>query len=335
MLSLVVYFNRNNHKANQKFLSHMSVILSNLIDDIEIIFIVQDDSFDLVNKICELESLSLRTKIIFCTKVFSFNQQLNYLIKQVNTKYVWILNHDTKYLIDDFLNVLKVVKEKDIDLIEMKFKLSGNIKWNPKERIIIEPLTEIDVVKEKKIIAYTFPFVFNKVFSKKQMLKVLNSNLLSIYKDSSSILSTEFLYVFMLNIKSYVWLPNNIVNINIHESDIPNYTYAISEWENICSIYRINDRYLSEIKYAKVYYLQIILTSFYGNSKSKISFNHNNKIKNWLIKYHDKLLKIKKDELQNFDIDNKYMLNKNNENILLRTIQPVNKWNKIFSLLEK
>lgn len=334
MISLITYFNKNNMKTINKFLLTMSLIEIKDEEKIELIFVVQNNASNIINEIQKFYKTNnvFKIKIIYCVKTLSLNQQLNFAIKQISNKYLWILNPNIKYENKDLKNLVTILKKEEIDIIEMKPKFGGIIKWSPTERTIIKPYTAINLSKENKIIAYTFPFLLNKVFSKKIIQKIFESNLLNTHMDSSTNLSIELLYFAFLYAKTYLWMPNSNVLINIDEENILNYKYTIQEWNHLESIYQKESKYIQEIKYAKIYYLQLFLAGIYSVRNTNF-FNKDYKILQK--KYYEKLLKIKKEEFENFDIDNKYMLSKNNENVLLKEIQPINKWNKIFLMLEK
>lgn len=333
MITFIVEFCEDSFKKTKSFLLNLSDIVEE-IKDAEVIFITKSD------KMCPIDEIVIpfmnsnpliKTKIIYSSKTLSLNKQIKYSTKISSTDYVWFINPLVKYNKTMVLNVVNILRRKEIDLVEIRPELCGLIKWEPKSRHDLKPSTRLKIDENEKIVAYAFPFIQNKVFSKKSVMNVLENNKIINNIDISSSLSIEFLYLFLLEAKTYAWISNGIVPINISEGNIPYYKHLFDEWSRVQKKYLEENRLISELKYAEAYHLLIIISSLYGIKSINSIFNESQVFKK---KYHAKLMKLWQSDMEFFDIENKYMVNKNNENILLRHVQPINKWSKLLANLE-
>lgn len=332
MVTCIIDLKEIGNKKLNKFLSNLSDFLSSFKDS-EVIFVVKSDNNKVINQISSFidNNDDVEVKIIYSSKTLSTNKQLKFASILSTKNYVWLLDPNVEYNKSLSKNICKTLKNNDIDLIEIKPKFNGWIKWDPRTRHNLKPSIKLSLSENEKIVAYTFPFLQNKIFTKKILSSIFHSKKLNDSFDVSTNLTIEFLYLYLLKIKTYVWIQNISVTINILQDEIPYFKHIFEEWNRIDEVYYAEEKYISEIKYAKVYYLFLIITSFYGVKNINTIFKDGNIYKQ---KYFEKLLKLWNTEFNFFETENKYMINKNEENQLLNNIPPINKWNKLLSFLE-
>lgn len=332
MVSLVVEFNKKNIKNANKFLNSIPVLVPNL-KEVEIIFVIADNAKDILKLVDNfVKNHPVKFRIIYCAKTLSLNQQIRFVLKQVSKQYLWFLDPLTKYDNDKMSKVLDVLEKEQPDVVEIKPTFNGIVKWNPQYRLWLDPFKKYDLNENPKIISYTFPFILNKVLNKKILDEVFKSKIMSLKTDSSSNLSSEFVYLALLNAKTYLWIKDETILINFNEENIPSYNYVFNEWKRICAIYEAKQLYLDEIIYARTYYLLIILTGLYGSKKMHLIFKDPQLI---CKKYYEKLTKLGQNKMQQFVSQNPYMQGENPEIMLLKATQPIKKWNKIFAQLQE
>lgn len=334
MFSLIIEFNKKNIKNASKFLNSITMSAPKLVNQ-EIIFLIADNAREVLKLIDNfaLNNKNLKFKIIYSTKALSLNQQIYFILQQVSKQYLWFLDPLSKFENDNKIeSVLKVLDSDQPDIVEIKPVFNGITKWTPQYRLWLDPLKKYDLNNNPKIIAYTFPFLLNKILNRKVLDDIFKLKLMSNLKnDSSSNLSSEILYLALLNAKTYLWIKDETIFINLNEANVPSYNYVLNEWRRILAAYEKKNIYLDEIEYARAYYLLVVLTGLYGNKKMHLIFKDPQLIcKN----YYEKLTKLGQNKMQKFVSKNPYMQADNPEINLLKSIQPVGKWNKIFGKLE-
>lgn len=330
MISLLIIF--NNKEPHKKFFQSLEEQIKKQ-KKIEFIFIVNNKQ-NLINKIQEFQSKYIDTnfKIISSSKTLSFNQQLVLAMRLITKKYFMVLESTSVFNGDVLIELGKVTQSHDVDIIETQIEFRGRIKWQPSKRMNIKPSSILKISEWNGIVAYMLPFIQNKIFSTKLMKKVLNDFSLNIISDSSNLFSIEVLYLFMLKANTYVYLENVSQILDINENNIINYKNLFKEWDKVIATYFQKQKYLSEIRYAYLYHIQLIVPGIYASENLLDFFITKDNV--LLNNYYKKIEKIRQDKkFLNFEITNNYMLYANNETNLLKEITPISKWKKIFSLL--
>ena len=336
MFSIIVFLGRYKNEAiAKKFFNK----LSNLIQqqkNIEIIFIVEGKEEFLLNIIQNFQekNLDVFVKFIYISKRISFDKIMLNINKLITNDYFFIL--DNSITMDNkSLNTLsRILKNNELDILEFRPEFSKILKWKPIDRLEQNKINKkLEINKNESIIAFTFPFIYNKVISSDLLDKTLKMNVIENNNDSS-IFFSSLIYLLFLEASKYFYLPETLSNIEIIEEDIPNFNKLIQQWNSIQSIFKEKNKFVKEINYAKFFYLKVIICSLLSNN----SILNLIKAKNNLIqkKYCDKLKQIKKDEFLHFELENSYMIMNNSKEVqLLKTFYPISKWNKIFKELEK
>lgn len=337
MISLIILFDKDKKTfSTKKFFSKL-LSLINKENGIEIIFIIEND-YELIDYIQELENDNPNAiiKFVFASKKTTFNKIIEKARKLITNEYFLIINQNSEIL-PDFFNVIhKIIKTNNPEIIEFKPSLSKLVKWNPQNRVDEDKNNKLlDINENKEIVSYSFPFIFNKVFSTSLLNKVINKHLIKTDGDNSNILFTYLTYLMFLNAKTYWYFPKQLVVFDVIESNFQNYNSVLSQWDIIEERFQVEDKFIDEISYAKYYFLKIIICSLYLSNTTKMQklrmkSNLNQK------KYQEKLNQILANEFKDFELKNKYMiLNKNSKEVsLIKKNHAIAKWPKLIKELE-
>ncbi|MDJ1648983.1 hypothetical protein [Mycoplasma phocimorsus] len=334
-LSIIsIIFNNDKNININKFIDGFSVQED---QDFELILVFQKVTKKLMNKLKKVPNkLKDKIKFIFNYKSISYEQCVFQGMEKAMGRYISIINTDNK--IKDYLvKRLNEINQEDVQIVEYKPRLVGNVKWKP-----IKRLEENKIYDQSNIefIAKSFPFLFNKIFKKDLVEKVLEIKNLELRVNSK--LSINILYYLLLNTNTYKYIDQRITREYIAKKfSAFSKTYNKS-WINLCKyIHENNINAKEELFYARIYFEALLLPGLlFGNSHwfskiyKKLSL-HSNKPSELNIKaISDKINKIyesKKDPVS----ANKY-INQNNleAQTLLKPIE-LSSWNKILSNFEE
>lgn len=340
MFSVIILFNELRKEIIiKKFFSKLSSSLRNQ-KEIEVIFIVEND-YKLINYIQNFQNANPNciVKFIFSNRENSLNKILEQVNKLVTNDYLFFLTSPSKIVPGFFNTITKIIDSNSPDIIEFKPSLNNFIKWNPKDRLTTNKYNvNLRIKEHPEIIAFSYPFIFNKIISTSLLNTVLKFFSTDTMYDTSNILFTYLVYLLFLKANKYYYLPNQLISIDIEEKHILNYNSILSQWDVIQEKYSIENKYLEEISYAKLFYLKIILCSLYLQNKTNIKEKlKSKKYTSNLIqqKYQEKLDQITYSEFKDFHLKNKYMLLPNSiEANILKQNYPISKWNKLLKELE-
>lgn len=342
MFTIIVFLIEEKNKLQEKKVFSR---LSSLIEKqkkIELIFVVDDKSYSWISLVENFQNKNpnLIVKLVFSSKKISFNNLLENATKLITNDYV-LFFHPSSSFEDDFLeSVSRVInKNPNLDIIEFKTKISGILKWKANNRLTKNKVDKLLKISENpEVIAFSFPFIYNKAVSTNLLVKSIKNFWKEFNEDFSTLLFSRFIYLIFLNAKNYYYDSKLLVELNISDELIPNYKNVINCWILIEDIFIQENKFVEEIRYAKLFYLKIILCSLYsmqGMIKvKKIINNHKNNLLQK--KYYEKLSKIEDQEFKHFVIKNKYMLQKQNlvEINLLKQHHPISKWSKLIKELK-
>ena len=340
MFSIIILFSEVKKETSiKKFFSKLSSSLRNQ-KEIEIIFVVEND-YNLINYIQDFQNKNNNciVKFIFSNRENSLNMILEQANKLITNDYLFFLSYPSRIVPGFFNTITKIIEFNTPDIIEFKPSLLNSIKWNPKDRLKSEKYnTTLRIKENPEIIAFTYPFIFNKVISTNLLNTTLKSFLTDTMYDASNILFTYLVYLLFLKANKYYYLPNQLLSIEIEEKHILNYNSILSQWEIIQNKYVSENKYLEEVSYAKFFYLKVILCSLYSQNKSNIKDKITNKkhVSNLSQKkYQEKLDHIIYSEFKDFHLKNKYMLISELKEVnILKHNYPMSKWNKLLKELE-
>ncbi len=330
MVSLITPIYSN--KIHKNFFSS---ILEQTDKNFQIIIFTNNISIDLTNCMKEIEAFnSIKMQVIFTTKRLGFNEVIIRGIKLSTGSHAIIANSSESYLnsfVGDLNNIIE--KHKDVDILEFKASIKGFERWIPLERCDLKQDYSFNILEYPKIVVYAQPFISNKIF--KVSLALFASKQMS-YIETKTHLTIAFLYMMLLEAKTYVYVNKIFANIIIEESDIPNYMFFYKEWKKIRQKYEIEKRLLQEIEYAQMFYIEIIIPMLYSSNKlTKVIFIYSNSNKVLQTKIYDKNKNIREQEASSFISTNKYMLLNLLETEYLSKSHPPNEWPKMLKLFKE
>ncbi|WP_027120975.1 glycosyltransferase family 2 protein [Mycoplasma leonicaptivi] len=304
------YLNSLQQQTNQDF--EIILVVSNKTD--------QKNIFKLIDKYFAF--FGQRLVIIYNTKNYSFQYNLLSAFKIAKYPFVTVLNSDTT-LKDTYIDkMIESAYKYNVDVLEFKPRLIGSISWKPKARLIDKQV--INLENNALPYAYSFPFIFNKIF-KKNLIKKISKYKQKIINDSKICL--ELNYQLLFEAKTYLYL-----DFRIHReyfgSDVVLNTKTINEtFDNLLNQLDMQNRKLyEEVRYAKLYFVKLILTAFlkettfrykklYPNSKEEIKEKRSNLL---LEKHNIYLYKLDEEyKKNNYYTSNTYLLQNNPEVLLL------------------
>ncbi|WLP85855.1 glycosyltransferase [Mycoplasma seminis] len=269
------------------------------------------------------EFFGSRLIVISNSKDNSYQHNLVSAFRIVKGEYVTVINSDTsikRYFIGD---MIEHAQRWNVDVLEFKPRLIGTVRFRPKERGEFDKV--VDLSKEPKIFAYTYPFVFNKIYKKSLVKKVMK------YKpqvSNDTLMCIELNYILLMEAKKYKYLDFRIIREFISSNTWFNTKVSLESFHAIeAKAQHMNLKIQEELKYAKYYYVKLLLTGFL--SETYFVYRHFSKTdkeqleekrSELLIKKHDEFLnKIENSpEFQLFLTTNMYMMIDSPETRMLR-----------------
>lgn len=339
MFSIIVFLNELNKEENPK--KFISSIFSSIKKqkNTELIFVINKKDIDTIDLIQSFEKKekSAIVKYMYTSREMSFNKYIQNINNIITNDNFFILSYPS--MLDEKVieKLSKIVSTYNPDVIEFKPSFSGLMNWKPSNRLTNDKCNKLlKIEAHPEIVAYSYPFIYNKVFSTNVLNKTIK-RLKFIDESISNIFFTSFIYSLLINSETYFYIPNDFYDFNISTNNIPNYKDVFLQWKTIIDIYNVDKKYYEEINYAKYYYLKIILCSLYvSHDKFFISkLKHKNENTILQKKYFDVLNQVLDKEYNHFGNNNKYMmLSSKNEANILKENYPISKWSKLVKELE-
>ncbi|MFV8467493.1 glycosyltransferase [Mycoplasma sp. 46852] len=285
------------------------------------------------------EFFGSRLVLITNSKDNSYQHNLVSAFRIVKGDYVTVINSDSsikRYFIGD---MIEHAQRFNVDVLEFKPRLVGTVRFKPKERGEFDKV--LDISKNPNVIAYTYPFIFNKIFKKSLVKKVTK------YKpkvSNDTLMCLEVNYLLMMEAKKYKYLDFRIIREFISSDTWFNTKTALDAFRVIEeNSKRMNLKIQEELKYAKYYFIKLLLTGFL--SETYFVYRHfskndkeqlEEKRSKILIQKHDEILEKIEDsnDFQTFLTTNMYMLVDNTETSMLRESYAKLIKNKILDNLE-
>ncbi|MGY6172197.1 glycosyltransferase [Candidatus Mycoplasma pogonae] len=226
---------------------------------------------------------------------------------------------------------LHYAEKYPVDLIETRPRFKGFFKWTPRARV--QPEKIIDLANNKEIVAFSFPFIFNK-FIKSEVFESLAAS-----KNRLALTSTknwiELVYEIFIYTKTYCYINDVLINDWNEGLSSFNSSSFIKQWRNIQANNLLSEKFLDEIQYAKMYFFEIFLSAMIGSAKKshlKNLLNFENSFKKHSQKLNSHIEKLRKEEFFEIEKTNKYFYNLTTENQFLSKFLPPAKWHKITDL---
>ncbi|MCS4537085.1 MULTISPECIES: glycosyltransferase [unclassified Mycoplasma] len=251
-----------------KELEYISDVLRNQNNqDFEVIFVVSKANKKMYSVIeSVVEFFGSRVKVVFNQKRKSIQSDIITALHLVKNQYVYVLSPDSVIK----KNFVRILTNKLIDnqpqILEFRPNLTGSIKWHPQPRINTNTL--INKKESQEFVAYAFPFIFNKVFKKSFIEQFINYR---VKEMNDTKFATELLYVLLVNASSYMYWNVSPVKEHISSSTWLAPNNFLTQFKIIENFITTNNLdLLSEITYAKLYFLQIVLLGFLNSREFSV-----------------------------------------------------------------
>ncbi|WP_324673263.1 glycosyltransferase [Mycoplasma sp. 888] len=264
-----------------------------------------------------------RLIMIFNTKSTSYQHNLISAFRVAKGKFITVLNSDSTFKDSYVENILEQAQRWNVDVLEFKPKLIGSVRFKPKERTEMSQM--FDLTKNSLPLAYSFPFIFDKVF-KKSLIKKFIKYRPQISNDS--IMCIEVTYTLLMNAKKYKYLDYRVKRDFISSDIWLNTQNYVKSFDIIKQIAKNQNLKINEeLEYAKYYFLKLLLSGFLkANYFFYKLFNVQDdevseKRSSFLNDKHAEIIKKIEDtaDFQTFLTTNYYVLLDNDETKLLKT----------------
>ncbi|WP_406614809.1 glycosyltransferase [Mycoplasmopsis hyopharyngis] len=260
---------------------------------------------------------TLQDNIIAAWKIMS-GEYFNILFSNNNIRFYFL--NSMKNLINDF----------HTDVIEFKPRLVGSIRWKPKARLECDKTYNIK--DEPDFLAYSYPFISNKLF-KKELVESLLKYKPSFTNDYN--FAVELNYLLLMNAKTYSYNDRRIIREYINYDSWMNPKNFISQFKRIIEISKTKEMKITqELEYARIYFFQIILAGILGLASFINKDEYKEKRSYRLVEELEVLINKEIEKNQKFYNTNMYMCKDRDEIKYLRELKPTKKWNELLSSLE-
>ncbi len=310
----------------------LNSILEQKSETFDLIILTNNFSQDFLNKFDEIEkSSNCKLQIVFTTRKIGFNQVIIEGANRSTGTHAIILN-SSEPIPKNFVSNLSAIVDKkpDVDIFEFKASFKGFENWMPRKRCDLKPNHIFNIIDFPRVIAFTFPFISNKLFK----ISLANSvSKKTNYIETSSHLSLEFLYMLFLYAETYVYIDKVFCNIVIWKEDLPNYSNFYKELKNIRIKYVLENKFIQEIEYVSVFYGEVFIPLLYSHKKLISTLLRSDVNKTITKKIYDKNKKLRLQEFSAFNYTNIYMMLNLLETEYLNKSYPPNEWSRIIKIL--
>lgn len=325
--------------SKHKDLEHIEEILEIQKDEkFEFILIADSLSQKILKELLDVENKfkSNEFKIIFNYRKQGEVEGIVDAIKISTKKYTLIHPNILSFKKTFITEINKITNlDRNIDIVEFRPNIKGIVDWKPELRTNLKLETIFDIESNTEILAYSYPFIFNKIFRTEILQSAFETKN---YSNTTS--SFELFYYIFPFAKSYMSIDRSLSRETIDLNHFSSYTSSFNDWKKLENFYSSAYKNLiQELIYAKFFYLQVIVPGFLGiiNRKKRynIKYNFSDKAKMQLSKnYFNKLKSIYESEFKNLAINSKYMMKKNSDIQFLEKVTPISKWGKILKNFE-
>ncbi|WP_117275306.1 glycosyltransferase family 2 protein [Mycoplasmopsis edwardii] len=327
-LSLISLVTKNVENV-QNYLDSLAV---QTVSDFEVILCLngkESENKQVMNIITKYyEKLNGRITVIYNSKLNSNQFNLLSAFRQAKGDYISVFNSDIQSIRNNYIEkMIDAAEKSDVDVLEFKPRLTGSISWKPKARIVNNE--KIDLTKNPLPFAYVFPFIFNKIL-KKSLVSKLSKYKIKNYVDTK--MCVELTYLLMLEAKSYSYLDYRVFREYFPEDIWLNTKKSMTMFDEIEKHLNLTNRKLyEEIRYAKYYFLKLLMTAFFKETSFTYRSIYKTKEEIWekrsdfSLNKHIEIIKKLEDsyKAENYLLTNPYF-SRNNEEVLLM-LQPINK----------
>ncbi|MBN4083565.1 glycosyltransferase [Mycoplasma sp. CSL10137] len=227
--------------------------------DFEIILFINKKQINILESLKEYFLLfGSRLKVVFNNKVDSYQLNLTSAFKIARGDFLVVINSENTLRKKYVSNIINEAEKYSADILEFKPRLIGSIRWKPKARLKL--INKVDINKMQSTYAYTFPFIFNKVYKKnlyKKLVKYMPSNL------NDTKMCVELNYILFSEAKTYMYLDYRVYREFINSNTWFNSRHVLDSFNIVENYFKENNpKILEEINYAKIYTIKLLLTGF-------------------------------------------------------------------------
>lgn len=329
MISIITSIFSNDISKN-----FFSSILEQKKETFELIILTNNISSMLANKINEIEGNSnIKLQVIFTTRKIGFNESIIEGIKLAKGSHAVIANPEEPLSKTFVIDTTKIINNnKEVDIFEFKASFKGFEKWTPKKRCNLKPNYPFLISEYPKIVAFSFPFISNKIFKVSLAQFVSNK---TTYIETNTHLSMQFLYMLFLYANIYMYVDIPYLGILIKKEDLPNYLNFYKEWKDISSKYFLENKLLQEIEYSQIYSTEIMIPALYSHKRLLTVPIRFGTTKNLSFKIYEKNNRLRIQNFPSFKYTNKYMLLNLLETEYLNKSHPPNEWSRILKIFRE
>ncbi|NQZ65605.1 MAG: glycosyltransferase [Mycoplasmatales bacterium] len=307
-------------KRLDRFLSKISTQNSNNYELILIIDTNGEKTLEVVEKYREKINGDLR--IIFNSKRNSRFKSIGQGAKIAKGKYSIVLSIRNEFSSSLVKNVIALAEEKGTDIIEFSAAFNSPIKLKGKIRKQFKTSSKIE--DNPEIIAWTYPFDFNKIYKTSVLSEVGRVKMPVNFNSRYSIGIT---YFSLSVAKTYSTSLKTLVKSRVNNSSQFNYIHFVRHFDAVVDLiskspkFESIDRYL----YAQYFTEVVFAAPFVKSSKNKAS----------LKKFKDKIQKRQETKFINIlDVNQYAILMPKEKSVLLSHISPGSMY-KAYKELEK
>lgn len=251
-------------KSLEKFIENIKKQTSN---DYEVIFVVDTNNDNVLSVVEELVSGNNNFKIIYNTKRTSRYEAISLASTKAIGEFSMIASLQNQFNENMVRDALEIAKNKNADIIETKATFIYPIKFSGKIRKPFNKITEIE--KHPEVIAFTYPFDFNKIYRTSVLVE---SSKFKLPVRLNSRYSIDMVYLPLLVAKTYATSNNVLVISKSKLSDNFNPLKMIRQWE---ALHKLSKTYhsiqLSPVfTYAQYYSETVFMSSFIKEFKNKV-----------------------------------------------------------------
>lgn len=287
----------------------------------ELVLVLDTNTEDNLSVIDDFKDKIDNLKVVFNSKRTSRTQAINSGIRIATGEYSIIMsisNYFENTMVEDILNV---IKKSPSDIIEFNARIRSPIKFQGRQRKLYSKPT--DIKSNPLIIAYTYPFDFNKIYKNSILLESINTQ----YKNSvNSRYSIEFVYRIFTFAKTYSNVNKKIIRSKTKTSSTFNPLKLVRQCEETIKEISTNPNVVMEyFDYALYFSIVVIWFAITKESKNKILLEKlKHKFKDLEMKHFKHL----------FKLNSLFIANAKEAEILRANKSPSN-FHKIYKELDK
>ncbi|WP_406613643.1 glycosyltransferase [Mycoplasma corogypsi] len=264
-------------------------------NDFEVILCINKNSvskeiYNIIQKF--MPFFDKRLQVVYNTKINNFQHNLLSGFRFAKGDYVTVINSDVTLKKWYVSKTIEAAERHNVDILEFKPRIVGSIRFKPAARLKHD--FEYEIQNSPEVIAYSFPFIFNKVFKKQLVKKMID--VVPLYTNDSK-MCLFINYLLLINAKKYKYLDYRIWR-EYFGSDIwfnsKHFNDTFNYLEDL--VVKNNCKLIQELKYARYYFIKLLLSGFLFES-TFLSKNFKYFGKKDIIEKRSELLKQKQIEL--------------------------------------